>query len=152
MLCSFRKDAQQSEMELWGNVSHRVLTDVTCVPVLFFSSDNGWYIHPALLILSLILPYNRPNHLYFAMCPISFDGSVGGDCSKSTKSQQVREDLWLCASVTWHAGDFLLLIVHLTNESVRPCMFKKYPSLSASKTVIKPITRYKSYIWCLTCQ
>lgn len=116
----------------------------------------GWYIHPALLILSLILPYNRPNHLYFVMCPISFDGSVGGDCSKSTKSQQalacycwsVWEELWLCASVTWHAGDFLLLIVHLTEESVRSCVSKKCPSLSPSKTVIKLITRYKSYIWC----
>ncbi|ROL54599.1 hypothetical protein DPX16_11774 [Anabarilius grahami] len=32
---------KQSEMELRVNVSHRVLRDVTRVPVLFFSSDNG---------------------------------------------------------------------------------------------------------------
>lgn len=102
----------------------------------------GWYIHPALLILSLILPYNRPNHLYFVMCPISFDGSVGGDCSKSTKSQQalacycrsVWEELWLCVLV-W--PDMLEIFCSswslLTEESVWPCMSKKLPLLSTSK-------------------
>lgn len=118
-------------------MSPTVFLETSPVSLCCFSPlTMGWYIHPALLILSLILPYNRPNHLYFVMCPISFDGSVRGDCSKSTKSQQalacycrsVWEDIWHCVLV-W--PDMVEIFCSswciLTEEQKNPyCMCKKY--------------------------